>query len=213
MPDDWRTHVVQQGEHLSDLAARFGFDANAVWQDARNDDLRSRRDNPLTLAPGDILHIPIVDPEALSLVPKTTNRYEATIPTVSIDVVFGDAADQPYVVEGLAEPIEGTADGDGRIQLEVPITARELSLELPRLCRQHPIRIGHLDPIEESSGVRQRLQHLGFFGAFPTSTGALPNQAELDRQAIASFQRAHDLPETGTLDPDTRDRLLDEHGG
>jgi hypothetical protein len=51
-------YVIRQGDYLLKLAYSFGFDAEAVWNDDKNADLRSQRQDPNTLLPGDILSHP-----------------------------------------------------------------------------------------------------------------------------------------------------------
>ena len=115
-------------------------------------------------------------------------------------------ADEPYVVEGLAPPADGRTGADGRINFEVPINVRQVRVILWRLNRAHVVRIGHLDPIDEPSGVRQRLQHLGYHGhtlgesAYPLA----PPDQEREVLAVRAFQRDRGLTETGDVDDATR---------
>ncbi len=51
-------YVIRQGDTLATLAYRFGFDADVVWNDPKNDDLRKLQSAPNILKPTDILYIP-----------------------------------------------------------------------------------------------------------------------------------------------------------
>jgi N-acetylmuramoyl-L-alanine amidase len=68
------------------------------------------------------------------------------------------------------------------------------------------LAIGHLDPIEELSGVQGRLANLSYF------CGASDGQpsAELD-SALARFRHDEQLGEGSDLDDATRSRLRKRH--
>jgi hypothetical protein len=67
------------------------------------------------------------------------------------------------------------------------------------------VRVGGLDPIEERSGVVQRLSNLGYLPKTPEVPAAYV------AQALRRFQRDHDLEPTGELDAKTKDALEKEH--
>src|SRR5262249_58117346 len=53
-----KTHVVEQGEHLSGIAAENGFsNFETIWNDPNNADLKKLRD-PHVLFPGDKVFVP-----------------------------------------------------------------------------------------------------------------------------------------------------------
>jgi hypothetical protein len=65
------------------LAYRFGFDADTIWQDPANEDLRKQRLDPRLLRPTDILYIPDqVDKEPVSHALQTgqTNSFVSNPP-------------------------------------------------------------------------------------------------------------------------------------
>jgi hypothetical protein len=47
-------YVIRQGDYLALLAYKFGFDADAVWNDPKNADLRKIRSDPNMLWPTDV---------------------------------------------------------------------------------------------------------------------------------------------------------------
>lgn len=213
----WIAHIIRQGEHLEALALRHGFDAQQVWEDSRNADLREQRSNPAMLAPGDILHMPDNEPTTCPCTAASTNRYRGRIPTVEVALVMSDdsgqpLANEPYQVYGLPALLEGTTDGDGNLSFRVPLGVEEVMLDLVALQRRHPIRVGHLDPPETSHGVTQRLRHLGHFGAWVAQDEVPPAQDSQLREAIASFQRSAELEPTGVMDDETREQLVEAHG-
>lgn len=91
----------------------------------------------------------------------------------------------------------------------MPVHTREVHIILYEKNLSYPVAIGDLDPVEELSGARMRLMHLGHYGWYPQHDKLTD---EDDRVAIASFQRARGLGESGVLDDATRDALRDVHG-
>lgn len=216
-----RPYIVRHGDYLTELAFRLGFDGAQVWEAEENAGLRALRDNPNQLNPGDVLYIPA---ERAQSTPRAyahvTNRYAATLPRVRVTVVLRTPeallADEDYEVEGLPEKITGTTGADGSVTLELPLSVRLVSLYLPRVNAVFPVELGELDPVTEPSGVRQRLEHLGYYGwaigPGATLPRATPDYDAIDALAISAFQRAHRLVVSGLVDDQTRDALRAAHG-
>lgn len=212
-----RAYVVKQGDHLAKLAFLLGFSADEVWNDPKNAELKAARPDPDLLAPGDVLYIPDASPENMAVQGGTSNDYAASVPEVTIHLVFSDSnaplAGEVCVIEGVGEPELATTDDGGKLTITAPITLREIRVTLPARDLAYAVRVGDLDPIAELSGVRQRLQHLGFEGYEPwTRNEGADIETDEGRRAIAAFQRASGLSETGEADDDTRSALVAAHG-
>jgi hypothetical protein len=110
-----RPYVVKQGDYLTKLAHTFGFDAEEVWNDPKNAELKQRRADMDVLAPGDVVYLPEASKEGLPLTPGTSNRYTAKVPKIEVTLAFqdGDAplANEPCEVLGLGG-VEGAAPGE-----------------------------------------------------------------------------------------------------
>jgi N-acetylmuramoyl-L-alanine amidase len=119
-------------------------------------------------------------------------------------------ANAPYILVIDGAVSEGTTDADGRIEVPIPGNARLGRLTLYPGSEQEEtlaLRLGHVAPISELSGVKQRLANLTFdCGEF--------NERETPQldAALRAFQTKHGLPVTGQADAATRDKLLAEHG-
>ena len=214
-----KPYVIKQGDYLTKLAFTLGFDASVVWRDAANKALKDRRPDPDLLCPGDVLFVPDRAPRAIPLATHAVNRLAATVPTVKIDLSFqnrvtGPLANEPYVIAGLADDQSGVTDSNGRVTFEAPVTAREVEIIFPNSDIAYPVRIGNLDPIEEPSGVRMRLEHLGYSPWYLAGQPVRPadENPEWDRYAIAAFQSDQKLPETGEMDAATCAALVRVHG-
>jgi hypothetical protein len=79
-------YVIRQGDFLLKLGFELGFDADTVWQDPSNADLRALRPDPNILFPGDVLYVsdPPTQPTAgASLTPGSTNTFVSDTPTAT----------------------------------------------------------------------------------------------------------------------------------
>ena len=215
-----RPYVVPQGDYLTRLAHRMGFDADAVWSHDANRALCERRPNRELLHPGDVLHVPAPERrQGLALTPHQENRYRARIPRVGVSLTLRDAANQPfankpYRVLGMGPSAhEGTTDVDGALSFSVPVSVREVRLILDGGVREYRLMIGHMDPVEELSGARKRLEHLGFLkqGAV-RDDGTYGNEDAALRGALRMFQATQKITVSGDLDQATRDALVRMHG-
>jgi hypothetical protein len=209
-----RPYVVRQGDDLAFIAHRLGVDADAIWNDPKNADLKKLRPNPNILCPGDVVYVP--DPTPRKWLPVkvgTTNTFVGTPRTVPLTLTFiqeGKAlAGADCVVHGTGPPAQFTTDGGGALALNVPIGTREIRVEFPDVPVVRTVRLGHLDPVDEPSGLTQRLRNLGYFPHGPAIDGAGP---ELVAAAVAEFQEANGLSPTGEVDDQTRSAIESAHG-
>lgn len=158
-------YVIRQGDYLLSLAYQFGFDADAVWNDPKNADLRQLRSNPNILYPTDLLYIPDPTPAPMTtLTVGTTNSFVASAPTVTITLTFSDTslASQAYTVRELEQLTGLTSDATGTVTFTIPVTLATATIVFTASGATYVVKIGNLDPIDTLSGVFQRLQHLGF---------------------------------------------------
>ena len=214
MSAEMRPYVVRQGDYLTKLAFIHGFDAEEVWNDAKNDEIRGRRVDHNILAPGDIVYFPVKEKEALPIVKGTANKYTAKVPKVPVKLRFRDGAgplvQQPYIIEGAASPGEGTCDGDGQIELTVPVDTTEFTVVFPERNLRFSVRLGHLDPIEERSGVLARLVQLGYLLPSPSALFGGEMAGEGDRRrGRAAVLRPARLPDRSDARGDRRRRRRD----
>jgi hypothetical protein len=201
-------YVVKQGDHLPLLAYQFGFDADAVWNDPANDDLRKQRPDPNLLLPTDVLYIPDqVDkpPATYSLQTGQTNSFVSDPPKVSLVVVFADTdrASQPFTVTEVPDLTGLSTDGDGCATFDVPITAQQISVVFASDGATFLVNVGHLDPIDTLSGAAQRLQNLGFLDPALDINGIEVDTVRAALQALQAGQSddSGDDSSEGDADP------------
>jgi len=120
-------------------------------------------------------------------------------------------ANVPYVLDIDGILTNGNTDADGVMECVIPPNAKSGKLIVePGTVKEMtiPLKLGHLDPLEELSGVKQRLANLGF-DCGETSEKPTP---EL-KAALVAFQEKHALSVTGDADKETKDKLGELHGG
>jgi len=212
-------HVVSQGEHTFGIARDYGFiDYHKIWDHPNNAELKNRRKNPNVLFPGDHLFIP--DRKAGEYSRGTDQRHSFRLRNskLKLRLMLEDQYEKPITGAACLLVIETelhhvTTDAVGKIELEIPASAHNASLviqdsqQTPHAGIVVPIKIGDLDPVEEISGQRARLNNLGYTCA-DTGDG---DSAEF-RSAVEEFQCEHELKVDGKCGPNTQAKLKQVHG-
>lgn len=158
-------HVVQQGEHLSQIAKQYGFrDFNTVWNHPDNADLKKLIRVPTFFFPA--------TRSKFRIKRKRRNRGQPVRSTASNwpadDSFFASRSATLAInrwqirrqvkVDGASTEL--TTDANGRVEVPISATATEATLvfkdPLVPFDLSVPIKIGHLDPVEEVSGQKAR---------------------------------------------------------
>jgi N-acetylmuramoyl-L-alanine amidase len=216
-----KTHWIQAGECMATLAEKYGLpDWKTIYDDPANADLRKARPNPLVLREGDKVIIPDAPPQSFKKATGQEHVIKLKRPKVMLNVRLqkedgSPIAGKAFVLHLPDGPLKGTTTGDGLVAQEIPIQVTSLDLEV--LMSDDPkgaawiwnVQVGHLDPVDVLSGVRQRLNNLGFFAGADLEARADDALA----YAVRAFQQSAGLDATGALDDATRKKLVDAHGG
>lgn len=204
-----RPYIVRQGDYLARVASRHGVDAGMVWNHAANKDLRAQRGSPNVLLAGDVLMIPEQDEAPKSVSVQSSNTFSASVAVTKLKVsLIGEdntaLSGVECVVHGLGQPMKKSTDGDGRLEIDVPVTTRLLHVEIPSMGRRLRLDVGHLDPVDEQSGATARLRQLGYIRP--------PYDADTFTTSLRDFQKDRGLTQTGELDTDTVAALRSAYG-
>jgi LysM domain len=210
-------HTVKQGECLSSIALRYGFnDWKIVYDDPNNEELRQKRPNPNVIFPGDKVFIPEKKVRYEALGTGQTHQFQVKLPRKELRIVLKDhkdepIADEPFQLEIDGVLVEGSTDGSGLLKqrLRTPqgpatltIRGRKLSLQLGAL---NPMR----DTVDEGvSGVVGRLRNMGYAASAAGKGDLGPG----GRVALAIFKADAGSPIDGKIDDATLQALEDEHG-
>jgi hypothetical protein len=196
-------HTVQQGETLLGLAAKNGLDS---WQDivnaSENASIKDTLTDPGIVKDGISLFIPN---RTLKQDPKpvdATHPYKVKRPTAWLRLAVKDAAgaalkDKKYELSVDSKVTSGTIPADGVIELLVSVYASDGTLTVwldDKTTEVWSLRIGHMNPIDDETGVTSRLANLGF------DCGDLAS-------SVRAFQERVGLETTGTVDDAMRDKL------
>jgi N-acetylmuramoyl-L-alanine amidase len=211
-------HVVQQGEDLFVIAARYGFrDYRTIYDDAANAELRSLRPNPQVLFPGDVIAIPDREPRVEEGDTGRRHRFFVRAPQRLLRLRLRDPFGEPLVNEPYELVVDGVSVGsglvtkpDGTLEHVIPTQARRGRLTTKDFAWD--LRIGDLDPIRETpdsgrSGMQARLRNLGYYHGL--LDGIVGPRTE---DALRRFQADHGLAVTGALDDATSAALIAAHG-
>jgi N-acetylmuramoyl-L-alanine amidase len=211
-------HVVQQGEHLTQIADKYGFrNFETIWNHPDNAKLKATRPSPNVLLPGDTLKIPDKTDKKTAVPTTQKHRFQLAGNRLSLHLALRDFDNQPLANTPCELRITGgptaqlTTDGDGHIKTPIPITAKEATLvfkdPLVPFDLSVPIKIGHLDPVDAISGQKARLSNLGYI------TRPLEEVDDtVFARTVQEFQCDLGLKVTGICDAATQSKLKDLHG-
>jgi hypothetical protein len=212
-----KPYVIRQGDYLKKLGHRLGFDADAVWNDPANAELKKSRGGGSILKAGDILQIPDEPRPKFPFKLEEENKYVAQVPKTKVQLKLNlngiALKDEPYKLEGADDDTDKTATGDGTAEFEVPVYVREVVVALTKRNVKFRAQIGNMDPITTPSGIRLRLKNLGFGGVL--KQGAEAYEAHNDqalKSAVKAFQAFKGLKATGDIDDATRSAIEKAHG-
>ena len=178
---------------------------------SENAELRQLRNDPAALLPGDKVFIP--DKREKNDICDTEQRHRFRrkgVPSMLCMRLFIDdepRANESYILEIDGELSSGTLDADGQLKYAIPPNAKKGRLIVGESQDVYVLNLGHIDPIDEISGVQGRLNNMGF------NCGAVDDTLnENTRVALKRFQKKHGLEQTGEPDEMTRMKLKELHG-
>jgi hypothetical protein len=217
-------HKVVQGEHISGIARQYGYtDYQTIWNHPDNADLKTQRQNPNVLYPGDSVSIPDKAPKQLPKPTDQRHKFTKQDSPLSLQIklaksYLGPIANTQCQLSVDTDQYDLTSDGTGLIQHSISKTATKARLVINDTITvkgqkvpwptQLDIQIGYLDPVDQVSGQIGRLSNLGYY--------RLPldqvDQDELE-SAIEEFQCEAGLkPVDGICGPATQAKLKQVHG-
>ena len=205
------SHTVKQGEHISSIAAKYGFrDYHTIWDHGSNADVKAKRKNPNVLFPGDVLFIPDKQEKIVRRSTGAVHVFQVNRQVLELRLVVKDCNRLPrpnvpctLMVGGTTETL--TTDGDGLIKKLIPRNSQMGSVKIDDV--EIPLKIGTLDPIDEYSGQAARLNNLGYDAGDPA-------QRDDDQfaSAVEEFQCDNNLTVDGNCGAQTQAKLKDVHG-
>lgn len=213
-------HEVKQGECIAKLAFNFGLAPDTIWNHPENAKLKADRKELHILNPKDMVFIP---PKTLKKISvnageKIDLQQQSALEKLRIRFLHYDdtpRTELPFLVSiktsknDVWPNARGKTDAAGFVIVDVPpnATFAEILLGEGEDQEIHEFKLGFVDPIDTVSGVKARLNNLGF------NCGAETEELnDMAVRAIKAFQRRYKLKVTGELDVKTL-KLLEEKFG
>lgn len=207
-----KDHTVAHGDCLTSIAEENGFFWETLWEHPKNAALREKRKDPTVLLSGDVVHVPDKRQKTESRPTGATHKFRVkNVPVIiTIRLVDDDGTprkDLDYSVTVDGKTTEGNTGSDGIIRIPIQPSAKVGKLKIKKTEEEYSLQLGHLDPIEELTGVQARLQGLGYY------RGAVDGSASPElKDAIKKFQAAKGIEETGEMDAATASALVEDFG-
>jgi hypothetical protein len=207
------THRVLPGDCIASIAAHHDYaDWQAIWDHPAHAELRALRRSPSVLLDGDVVVLPDKLPAEVEVESGKLHRFRVRVPQVRLRLELNDRrgaalASRRFEILVDGQTLSGTTDASGRLDEAIPALAKEARLRLfldDDRVLEVPLAVGHLDPEDTTSGVRQRLRNLGYLRERSPSDDVI-------ERALREFQRDNGLEATGTADDATRDHLRTAH--
>jgi N-acetylmuramoyl-L-alanine amidase len=205
-------HDVKQGETLLGLAVKNGLES---WKDIldrpENAELKKKRADPGILKAGDRVFIPNREMRHEASAVDAKHSFKVSRPKAWLRLEVKDAAGEAlagkkYELAVAGTTVSGKLPADGVIEQAVPVDTNEgkLTVWMDETATQvWDLKIGHMDPADEVSGIQARLNNLGFDCCEPD--GVLGDGT---KNAIRAFQILTGLEATGEIDDACREKLL-----
>lgn len=202
--------IARQGDSVPSIAADHGFFWETIWNHPENTNLRSLRSSPNQLVPDDEVFVPELREKTEDRGTDARHTFKRKgVPAkfrLQIKRLDKPRANLDYVLEIDGKQIKGKTDSQGILEQYIAPNARGGQVILEGGKEVIPIRLGHLNPVEDLAGVQQRLNNLGF--KCGSEDGTLSEQT---KAALLSFQKQYDLQLSGEADAATKSKLQELH--
>jgi hypothetical protein len=203
-------HEIKQGESVISLSERHGLFADTIWNHPENAELKELRKNMNILMPGDILFIPDKKPKEVSRSTNEVHKFKRKgIPALFRLQLFDveePRANQEYTLDVDGQQYKGKTDSRGVLEQTIPTDSKNGVLIIGPEEFRLEIDFGYLDPINEISGVKKRLNNMGYDCGKPNN-----ETDEKTETQLKLFQKRFGLEETGEADSKTLEKLEELH--
>jgi hypothetical protein len=201
-------YEVQDGDCMESIALAHGHFWEKLWNLADNSEVKRARKDPNVLLAGDRLTIPeiVVKEESGATDAKHRFRRKGVPSVFKAQCLYLDEplANMPYTLDVDGKQFEGNTDGDGKVERPIPPDAKAARLVVGKKPDQfeYNFNLGSMNPVDTVSGMKQRLNNLGF------AAGGEDDQVTDEfTAALLKFQKQYKLEETGEPDQPTKDKL------
>ncbi len=194
------------GETTSSLAKKKGFFWKTIWEHPENAGLRAKRKDPNVLYETDDIFIPEREIKKVSKGTEAQHVFrrkgEPSKIKMQMFALGKPRANEDYIFDVDGKQTNGKTDGDGKLEHFIPGDAKSGKLIFKGGKEIHSLRLGNLDPLDQISGVQQRLNNLGY-----NCGGENGKLGEKTKAALKKFQADNKLNASGEPDAATKAKL------
>ena len=201
-------YAVVPGDCINSIAYDNGLFWETVWNHPENARLKAERKDSNVLAPGDSVFVP---DKRIKREPRPTDQRHKFVLrgvpaklTLRVTVNDEPQRNQPFVLTIDGRKRSGSTDGDGGISVPIPPNAKSGRLVVGKGedTLEFELQLGHLNPIGTISGVKARLNNIGYPCGDPDE-----QWTDEAKRALAAFQSSKGLTANGIVDDATRQAL------
>jgi hypothetical protein len=197
---------VGQGGTTSGFAKSYGFFWRTIWEHPENAALRAKRKDPNVLSEKDDIFIPVREIKKVSKPTEAQHvfRRKGEPSKIKIRMLEHEKprADEDYILEIDGKQTKGKTDGDGQLEHFIPGNARSGKLIFQAGKEIYNLMLGSLDPLDQISGVQQRLNNLDY-----KCGGEMGKMGPKTKEALKKFQADQKLNVSGEPDAATKAKL------
>lgn len=201
---------VSPGDSIPSIAQDSGHFSETIWNHGANAALKALRKNPNILAPGDDVTVPAIRLKDFSCATDVRHSFKRRgVPAklkIQLFLLGEPRRNEDYTLILDDKIIRGKTDADGNIEHYIPPNSKGGKLILGGGKEEYPVRVGHLNPIDTLSGIKQRLNNLGY-----NCGDESDDETDALKEAIIRFQGGQKLNPTGELDGATRAKIESLH--
>jgi hypothetical protein len=211
--NDGKYVTVRQGESTESVAVRHGHFWQTLWDHEGNTALRELRKDPHTLFPGDRLFIPDIRQEQCDCESERHHVFRRkgipSILRIALKRNSKPRANEPYRLTVDGATVDGKTNAQGKIEEKIDPLAYTAHLVVGEGERstKHHLKLRHLDPVTEPSGVNARLHNLGCLLTYEGN-----KITSMTQTALTLFQQGQGMKADGRLTEETRQKLVEVHG-
>jgi hypothetical protein len=208
-----KIHIVKKNECIASIAEQYGLHWQTIWNYPDNAELKKKRKDPNVLMEGDQVVVPEKKPREETASTDSLHRFVCKgVPSrfrMRLLATGKPRAGLKFSCTIDGQSISGKTDSNGYIDIPIPPAAQTGKLKVfdEGTVTVYELNFGELNPVNEVSGIQQRLRNLGYGCEI---TGEMD---EATQQALQEFKNDRKLPNGSQIDDATRNALLGTHGG
>lgn len=210
-----KNHNVEQGECTNSIAYKEGVLPTSIWDEDKNTDIKKDRVDQNVLMPGDTIVIPDIKTKDEQKQTDSAHKFKLKNALVKLQLIL-KYHDEPLKNKSYKLTLDinqqnyaGQTKDDGKIEVSIPVYAKtgELTVGKGEEEIKFKLNLGHLNPPDKVSGIKQRLHNLGY------DIGKIDDIEDKSFENVLKlFESENELPHTGKSDANNQAKLKDIYG-